>query len=297
MTNELIKEQLKAGVEAHRRGNLIAAKSAYKSVITLDDNNATAHNNLGFVHGQEGEWQEAVNHLEAATRIKPDYATALSNLGQVYYSIGETQKGLEFLERAVAMDDQDPQNWHNLARISLLVGNLQRAEYAWWRACHLQPESIEYSVNLGISIAAQKRFTEAEKIYKSVLAVDPLHFNALLQLGICFMLTQNYGKAKTLLLSAYKIKSKDASLLRHLSLVELTLGNRQQAMQYVQLLLADFPHDAESRLDYALMLLDSGNFAALQEQQEYLQNLPDPSARLLHYLPVLDKALRESSVH
>ncbi len=297
MINEQIRQQLKSGVDAHLRGNLAAAESAYKTVLSIDEKNVTAHNNLGFIYGQQGEWSRAVNHLQTATDIKPDYATALSNLGQVYYSIGETQKGLEFLERAVAMDDQDPQNWHNLARISLLAGNLQRAEYAWWRACYLQPDSLDYSVNLGISIAAQKRFVDAEKIYKSVLAVNPVHFNALLQLGICFMLTQNYGNAKTLLLSAYKIKSKDVSVLRHLSLVELTLGNKQQAVAYMQQLVTEFPDEMDSRLDYALMLLDVRDYPALAEQWSRLQAIAEPNERLAHYLPLIEKALKESSVH
>lgn len=297
MINEQIRQQLKSGVDAHLRGNLAAAESAYKTVLSIDEKNVTAHNNLGFIYGQQGEWSRAVNHLQTATDIKPDYATALSNLGQVYYSIGETQKGLEFLERAVAMDDQDPQNWHNLARISLLAGNLQRAEYAWWRACHLQPDSLDYSVNLGISIAAQKRFVDAEKIYKSVLAVNPVHFNALLQLGICFMLTQNYGNAKTILLSAHHINSKDASLLRHLSLVELALGNKQDAAQYMQQLLAIFPGDTESRLDYALILLDLQDYPELKQQYEILQKTSNPGSRLSHYLLIIDQALNKAAVH
>jgi tetratricopeptide (TPR) repeat protein len=277
---QLIQDQLKAGVQAHVRGNLSAAESAYKAVITLDDKNATAHNNLGFIYGQKSEWNNAINHLQTATEIKPDYATALSNLGQIYFSIGEKSRGIALLEKAVQMDDQDAQNWHNLARISLLVGNYQSAEYAWWRAHNLQPQRIDYSVNLGIAIAAQHRFVDAEKIYQAVLKVDPNHFNALLQLGICWLLMKNYGNAKNALLNAYVINQQDASVLRHLSLVELSLGDKKMASRYLQKLLQLFPNDHESRLDYALILLDLKEFDLLKQEIESLIKVGKKSWKL-----------------
>jgi tetratricopeptide (TPR) repeat protein len=288
---QLIQDQLKAGVQAHVRGNLSAAESAYKAVLSIDEKNATAHNNLGFVYGQKSEWKNAINHLQTATEIKPDYATALSNLGQIYFSIGEKEKGIELLERAVQIDDQDAQNWHNLARISLLVSKFQTAEYAWWRAHNLQPQRTDYSVNLGIAIAAQHRFADAEKIYQAVLRVDPNHFNALLQLGICWLLMKNYGNAKNALLNAYVINQQDASVLRHLSLVELSLGDKKMASRYLQKLLQLFPDDHESRLDYALILLDLKELDRLAAERKLLIDVQNPSERLLHYLKIIETEL------
>lgn len=293
--DNIIQEQLKAGVQAHVRGNLSAAESAYKAVLSVDEKNATAHNNLGFIYGQKSEWKNAINHLQTATEIKPDYATALSNLGQIYFSIGEQAKGIELLERAVQMDDQDAQNWHNLARISLLIGNCQTAEYGWWRAHNLQPQRTDYSVNLGIAIAAQQRFADAEKIYQAVLKVDPHHFNALLQLGICWLLMKNYGNAKNALLNAYVINQQDASVLRHLSLVELSLGDKKMATRYLQKLLDLFPHDHESRLDYALILLDLQEFELLKQQRDKLNTVENPPERLVRYLGIIEESIQSIS--
>ncbi len=289
----LIDEQLTAAVQAHVRGNLSAAESAYKAVLSLNANHATAHNNLGFVYGQKGEWQNAIDHLQTATQLKPDYATAMSNLGQIYFSIGEQTKGIELLEKAVQVDQQDPQNWHNLARINLLIGKYQQAEYAWWRAHNLQPKNTQFSVNLGIAIAAQHRFTEAEKIYQAVLNADPRNFNALLQLGICWLLMKNYGNAKNALLNAYVINQQDSSVLRHLSLVELSLGDKKMAASYLQKLLKLFSDDHASRLDYALIMLDLKEFDLLKKERDILVKIEQPSARLIHYLVVIDQELEK----
>jgi len=294
MNETLIQEQLKAGVQAHVRGNLSAAESAYKAVITLDEKNATAHNNLGFIYGQKSEWKNAISHLQTATEIKPDYATALSNLGQIYFSIGEQQKGIEMLEKAVTLDDQDPQNWHNLGRISLLIGNFQRAEYAWWRAHNINPKNSHYSVNLAISITAQRRFAEAESIYQSVLSVEPNNFTALLQLGICWLLMQNYGNAKNALLTAYRINSQDASVLRHLFLVELSLGDKKMAVYYMQKLLDIFPQDIESRIDYAYLLIDLKEHSLLMEQRQLIDLAENTSTRKSHCLNAMMSVLNQT---
>ena len=287
----LIHEQLTAAVQAHVRGNLSAAENAYKAVLSLNANHATAHNNLGFVYGQKGEWQNAIDHLQTATQLKPDYATAMSNLGQIYFSIGEQTKGIELLEKAVQLDQHDPQNWHNFARISLLIGKYQQAEYAWWRAHNLQPKNTQYSVNLGIAIAAQHRFADAEKIYQAVLNIDHRNFNALLQLGICWLLMKNYGNAKNALLNAYVINQQDSSVLRHLYLVELSLGDKKMAASYLQKLLKLFPDDHESRLDYALILLDLKEFDLLRQERDALVKINQPSERLNHYLVIIDEQL------
>lgn len=297
MAIDLIQEQLKAGVQAHVRGNLIAAANAYKTVLELDQANATAHNNLGFVYGQQGQWNDALSHLHMATEIKPDYATAFSNMGQIYFSLGDADKAFELLEKSVVMDASDPQNWHNLARLCLLVGNFQRAEYAWWRAHNLRPDYADYSVNLGIAIAAQKRFVDAEKVYQSVLSVNPSHFNALLQLGICWLLMNNYGNAKNILLRAYRLNSNDVSVLRHLALVELTLGDKPQAAYYFKKLVEVAPDDQTARVDYALVLLDMSEFALLEQERKVLRELTDASERTIHYLGVIDGVLDTREIH
>lgn len=296
-TEQHILQQLRAGVAAHTRGNLPAAENAYKAVLSLDQANATAHNNLGFVYGQQGQWRPALEHLQAALHINPAYATALSNIGQIYFSTGEREKAFEFLEKAVAMDDRDAQNWHNLARLCLLAGNFQRAEYAWWRAHNLRPEYLDYAVNLGISVAAQHRFDDAANIYDTVLARNPMHFNALLQAGICRLLMKNYGDAQQLFLRARQINAGDASLLRHLGLVELTLGNKLEAAHYFKTLLEITPDDEAAHLDYALVLLDQEEWAALEQQRDWLQAIAVPAARTQHYLLLINNELSARAIH
>ena len=59
-----VNDQIEAGVKAHLAGNLLEAESAYKIALNLDNNNATVHNNIGFIYGQQKRWDDALNHLK-----------------------------------------------------------------------------------------------------------------------------------------------------------------------------------------------------------------------------------------
>ncbi|MEJ2076227.1 MAG: tetratricopeptide repeat protein [Reinekea sp.] len=137
-------EQIKTGVEAHLNGNLKAAESAYRTAISLDEQNATAYNNLGFVCAQLKRWGEAFECLNTALQLKPDYSMAHTNLGQVLLNMGQEQSGLEHLETAVQCDANNAQAWENLGQIKLRTGDPARAEYCWWRASR-QPTGITRS--------------------------------------------------------------------------------------------------------------------------------------------------------
>jgi len=87
--NDLLRE----GVIAHQSGNLTEAARLYRAALELDADNASAHNNLGFVLAQRQEWPEALVHLRTALRLKPNMAMAHCNLGQVLVNTGRAGEG------------------------------------------------------------------------------------------------------------------------------------------------------------------------------------------------------------
>jgi tetratricopeptide (TPR) repeat protein len=48
--------------------------------LTLQPDDAEAHNNLGAAFAQRGELHKALEHFEAALRLRPDFADAKRNL-------------------------------------------------------------------------------------------------------------------------------------------------------------------------------------------------------------------------
>jgi hypothetical protein len=66
-----------------REGNLEMAAKEFTTALQLRSNRTTtekAHNNLGVVRANQGRFEEAVVHFQAALKSNPEYGTAKSNL-------------------------------------------------------------------------------------------------------------------------------------------------------------------------------------------------------------------------
>lgn len=63
---------------------LSKASLDYKKALELDPNIASAHHGLGLIHMYEGDYDEAVDHLETALHLQPDMHHAVYNLGIAY---------------------------------------------------------------------------------------------------------------------------------------------------------------------------------------------------------------------
>lgn len=74
---------LKAGNEAHRRGDLIEAEQYYRQLIAEYDDPYQAWGNLGLVLASQGKKQAAIDALKQALVIEPDYQLARLNLSSI----------------------------------------------------------------------------------------------------------------------------------------------------------------------------------------------------------------------
>ena len=252
-----IETLLKEGIHAHQTGDLAEAARLYQAALELDADNASAHNNLGFVLGQQQQWPEALTHLRTAIRLNPNLSMAHSNLGQVMVATGQIEEGIEHLETAVSCDSDNATAWDNLARMRLLLGNLEGGEYAASRALKLAPNSPHLLTRLGTAVAAQKRFAEAIQYFQQAIAWDNNFSKAWLQLGITRFLRNDLGSAQEALEIATSLNPNDTNALRHLALVRLSLGHREDAIASFERLLALQPDDETSRLDLAVLYLSA----------------------------------------
>lgn len=60
------------------------AEQAFKQAIKIDDDDAVAHNHLGILLRQQGEFEAARQHYQKAIKIDSGYALAHLNLGILY---------------------------------------------------------------------------------------------------------------------------------------------------------------------------------------------------------------------
>jgi tetratricopeptide (TPR) repeat protein len=81
----LIAPSYKAGEQALHSGDLPAAETAFRRVLTLAPNDVGAHANLGVVYMRQRSWKPALEELETARRLAPKMAGIRLNIGLVYF--------------------------------------------------------------------------------------------------------------------------------------------------------------------------------------------------------------------
>ncbi len=99
------------GLAYQAMGRLTEARNAFQKAIDLDTDDlasAYAHNNLGNLLRQQGDYDGAMKQYLLALRRKPDYAVAWVNLGDMHAKRGNFAEAVHCYEKALQLDPSLP---------------------------------------------------------------------------------------------------------------------------------------------------------------------------------------------
>lgn len=111
------------------KGRLDQAEAALKDALAADVTYAPAHNNLGIIYYETGQYYLAAWEFEYAARLMPDCPDPPNNLGMVYERVGRMEKAIENYTRAHTMQPQNPEFVANLARARLTLNEKDAEAY------------------------------------------------------------------------------------------------------------------------------------------------------------------------
>ena len=173
----------------------------------LDPTNARCHIYLAAAYEQMGQFQRAIQVLQHALDVKLETDKIFSRLGIDYLHLNQLDKAIEAMTQASRINPADVNNLLNLGMAYLRLGRVDDSEKAF-RAITAQNDRYAPAHNgLGL-VAIQRGDTEtARREFENALKVDPNDLNSLLDLGILYQKT----------------------------------GNREQALNYLQLFLSKVP--------------------------------------------------------
>jgi len=115
--------RLKLGTQFFQNQKFKEAGEEFVRVVSLQPENAVAHNNLGLALKAEGRAEDAETQYLMALKINPKYPEALNNLGLLYDQQGRVQEAIQQYRKAVDISPDYPEAHLNYAQV------LERAGY------------------------------------------------------------------------------------------------------------------------------------------------------------------------
>lgn len=144
---EMAAHLLTAAAGAYGEGRFPAA-STFARAAFLAEPSAIASNLIGLAELQQGETEQAVEHLQRAAQLDPQNAEYPNNLGFVLHSMGDLAGARAVFERALAIDPAMPNAANNLGSILEKLGDDESAIALYRRALTVDPASVEARDNL-----------------------------------------------------------------------------------------------------------------------------------------------------
>ena len=160
------------GYRLYQEGKLNEAIAAYQKAISLDQNYAAPHNDLGIVYEELNQRDKAEKEYLLALKLDPNYVGVYSNLAALYEANGDTEAALYYWKRRAAMGDPGDE-WRKKAagkvqQLSALLDKKQTtaarataAASSAPRAVSVSKPSVSRSISQARSDIRQHRYQEA----------------------------------------------------------------------------------------------------------------------------------------
>lgn len=109
-----------------------------------------AHDSLGNVFMQHGEWSKAIVHYQEAIRLKPEFVGAYTNLGVALGQKGRFDEAIEHFSTALRLNSHSAEAHNGLASVLVQMGRTEEAVQHYERAIQLKPDYMAPRQNLNL---------------------------------------------------------------------------------------------------------------------------------------------------
>ena len=215
-------------------GNEALASETFRKMLALGDDNAErGYQQLIDTYREAKQWQKATDAAREATQKLPEdrglkmvYAAQLADMGQV-------DSGLEQVKSLLKGTAEDRDVYISLAQMYSRLKRWPEAEAALDKAAQLstKAEDKEYVEFLrGSTYERQKKYDQAEEVFRKVLVTDPQNAAVLNYLG--YMLADRGAKldeALILIKKAVELEPANGAYLDSLGWAYFRLGKYELA--------------------------------------------------------------------
>ncbi len=248
----------------------------FAHALSVTEENALAHINLGVAYLNRGRLDEAERELEEAIRIHPAAAEAHAALAGVRSEQERPEEALELYRAALRLDPGSSSTHREMGSLLLKLGDSTQGLVHFREASALAPADGDALADLGVALSREGRHEEAMAKFEeaSRRAVDEarLHHNW----GVVLMERGDLDEASMHFEKAVAIRRDYASA--HLSWGQTALrqGRFQQAAEHLREALRIEPENENAHYHLGLALANGNQLdEAFAEFEKALSLNPD----------------------
>lgn len=145
----------------------------FSHAVAVTEQNAVAENNLGIALNEMGKQKDAIAHFRLAWAADQGYDEVAVNLGNALVRLGDCREAVPWYQRASLLRPERALTQANLAAAWHCLKDPMQALDAMARAVMLAPEEANFRQGMGILLAEQGRYAEAEAALQKALALQP----------------------------------------------------------------------------------------------------------------------------
>ncbi len=160
--------------------NLKRALAEYKEGLLADNDQSGVHLNLGLLHTNQGELDEAIDEYRTAIRLEPNIAGPRSNLAGLLEPSGDTEQVRKLREEEAEILARDakllPNNatiHYRLGLVNYLLGREEQAAVALERACFLDPTVPDFLMALTLLHQKMQNWQKACDAAERLVKIQP----------------------------------------------------------------------------------------------------------------------------
>jgi tetratricopeptide (TPR) repeat protein len=160
--------QFQSAVAQYNAGQYAEAAAQLEVLLPSVPNNFEVEELLGLTYSSLAQDQKAIEHLEAAVRLKPSSASARTNLAASLSHSGATELAGEQFRKALELEPRDYTANHNLGEFYIKLGKITEARPLLERAQQIHP-SYDNGYDLAMSDFMTGHLDGARQVAESIL--------------------------------------------------------------------------------------------------------------------------------
>lgn len=161
------------GVLLLEKGDLVGAEESARQALTLNEQDAVAHNVLGCVLRQRRAIDEAIVALRRAVELAPAVSDYALNLALALSDVGRFDEALPLYETAIRLNPDSVSAYTSLGLVSFIQGRMDVAAAAYAKGLAIDPTFPKLRNNAGLLAYEQGRYDEGREHFREAINSMP----------------------------------------------------------------------------------------------------------------------------